>query len=146
MCLFINKCHYVNDYDVKPYVADKDLIVCKLLIKRIFKFYTPVVYDRVKLNKPFICDTEVMIVQQDPLRGTFPYVSHGIHAYITKRGLIFSDNTVQRFAIIPKGTKYYVGTDDDVVSDQLIIFSRLGFIKYLRKNRNNKSSFEFLKI
>lgn len=56
-------------------------------------------------------------------------VEIGIHSYSNKNDAIATsrlfhanDGTSTHYAIIPKGSSYYVGKDDDTASERLIIF------------------------
>ena len=70
------------------------------------------------------------------------YVNIGIHSFSKEKRCdntcsIFIENEMKKhWAVIPKGSEYFVGIDDDIVSDNLIIFNtREDFEKYESKNK-----------
>ena len=52
-------------------------------------------------------------------------ITKGIHAYKYSSKYNGRYDTDQHYAIIPKGTKFYIGTYQDVVSNELIVFEKL---------------------
>ena len=74
-----------------------------------------------------------------------PVINEGFHSYTTRRhSNSVQSNRKQKIAIIPKGAQYARGTNDDIVSNRIIVFSNTWeFIKYYlyghtRKNRQNR--------
>ncbi|MDY5646219.1 MAG: hypothetical protein SPF22_04340 [Candidatus Onthovivens sp.] len=56
-------------------------------------------------------------------------VSKGIHAYIAKdkaveisKSFCYYCGTSMHYAVIPKGSNFYVGQSDDIVSNNLIVY------------------------
>ena len=56
-------------------------------------------------------------------------VSKGIHAYSTRDKAIMvakefynTNGTSMHYAVIPKGSNFYIGNNDDVVSSNLIVY------------------------
>lgn len=77
--------------------------------------------------------------------GKLTEVYHGVHAYRTYSGAkgynggIYPYNYTGRLSIhkciIPEGTKYYLGTDDEVVAEKMIVFENFcAFIDYQRSH------------
>jgi hypothetical protein len=63
-----------------------------------------------------------------------PVINEGFHSFTTRHleKLIGKGNRQKKIAIIPKGAQYAKGTDNDIVSNRIIVFSSYWkFIKYL---------------
>lgn len=117
MCLFINVSRHPDN---KPIILDEDLKVFKYLDinkRKIFntKYSTPFRHK----NILFLfgkCILKAKLDEPDPFDSVFK----GIHACINKSML--SMDYIEFKAIIPKGTKVYFGTDNDIVAEKLIIY------------------------
>ena len=75
-------------------------------------------------------------ILQDNFSFLMGCVENGIHSYVEKRF-----TTGMHYAIIPKGTKFFIGCEGDVVSEKLIIykrkplfFKRCNMQEYIAKN------------
>ena len=116
MCLTIDsKLHS----DLKPLVARKNISVYKVLLLNGTKWITP------------YAETEVHFVfkkaklKSRVLRKYGIYVTEGIHACTNSKearamARRFS-NSVVFDAVVPKGTKFYFGNENDIVAEKLII-------------------------
>ena len=64
-------------------------------------------------------------------------VEEGIHSYYNKSAAqkLEKDGIEKHYAIIPKGAKYYIGNNGDVVSTELIVFeTEEHYKKYVEKS------------
>lgn len=62
-------------------------------------------------------------------KGLGPGIDIGIHSYGTRAAAIATsksfhreDGTSMHYAVIPKGSNFYIGIDEDVVSNNLIVY------------------------
>lgn len=118
MCLYIdhrkNKGHFIHC----PTVAVKPIIVYKFISIRNNFLYAPFRY---------YCygsyQSSLSIKEPRLAKYAINSVSIGIHSYIKR--IIPYPCTSLYYCIIPLGAKYYVGIDNDIVSDKLIIFKDL---------------------
>ena len=141
MCLIKSIIHK-KDYS-KPFIAEKDIIVYKALDhcdcfgnKRIctpYRYY-PIVF----VNGKCIISSVL------PRSGSL-YVDFGVHAFVNeekiKRTCHFFPETkmTKHWAIIPKGSKYYIGQEEDIVTNELIVFkTRKEFRKYRKEHKCTK--------
>ena len=132
MCLVISKFYHKedNNHNVKCFVAKEDILVYKCLDCNDGEYCTPFqympivftkgkyVYNKVKMSQKIGCG-----IRKNAL------VSEGIHAYSTRDKAIKvakdfrkSNGTYMHYAVIPKGSNLYVGSNDDVVSNNLIVY------------------------
>ena len=126
MCLKISRLHHKYFCGIPlPKRAKCDIHVFKALDWiNIDKYRTP--YQKVPVEfKQF--KAELFVKHFTFIDGE---VAKGIHAFRYKgRDPIFD-------AIIPKGTLYYIGTNDDIVSKKLIIFRTYSsYLEYLGNKR-----------
>lgn len=113
MCLIINSIHYNRRNKIKPFEARKDILVYKRLIVSDYgQLITP--YRCYPINfKDGVCElqAEFGIWRNE--------VSQGIHAYTapdTRQCGYYN-------AVIPKGTKFFIGWCNDIVAEKLIIYT-----------------------
>ena len=132
MCLVASKFYHKedNNRNVKCFVAKEDILVYKCLDCNDGEYCTPFqympivftkgkyVYNKVKMSQKIGCG-----IRKNSL------VSQGIHSYITKDKAIKvakdfrkSNETYMHYAVIPKGSNFYVGQCDDIVSNNLIVY------------------------
>ena len=132
MCLVISKFYHKedNNHNVKCFVAKEDILVYKCLDCNDGEYCTPFqympivftkgkyVYNKVKMSQKIGCG-----IRKNAL------VSEGIHAYSTRDKAIKvakdfrkSNGTYMHYAVIPKGSNFYVGQSDDIVSNNLIVY------------------------
>lgn len=60
------------------------------------------------------------------------YIEHGLHACITKEQAamhMFETHSVMVFGVIPVGAQFYLGHDDEIVSNQMILFKTTAALK-----------------
>ena len=129
MCLYIDKTKHRRGI-IKTYckIAKEDICVYKLLRYVPFRgYYTPFRY------KPVIFNENMCTLKADKFKGTTTLneITHGVHAYLYCPN---SDFYQDFNAIIPKGTKYYLGKNGDIVAEQMLIF-RNSMIFYLYCNK-----------
>ena len=132
MCLVISRFYHKEDNNpnVKCFVAKEDILVYKCLDCNDGEYSTPFqympivftkgkyVYNKVKMSKKMYCGIRKNAI-----------VSEGIHAYSTRDKAIKvakdfrkSNGTYMHYAVIPKGSNFYIGSHDDVVSNNLIVY------------------------
>ena len=124
MCLIIKR---TKHRDLKPRIAKKDIVVFKYLdipctfrdkpIKMCKKFFPPIIGKlfTYRLNKKYTTKLGVNGI----------LVHEGFHAYISplpplEKALHHMD-TVIAVGIIPAGSEYYIGTDSEIVGNNIII-------------------------
>lgn len=124
----------------KPRIATKDKIVYKLLdddtnSKKANAPFNSFIYDLGKVYKTKILETNNWSafdhMAEFTLRSTnrkeLISIGEGFHSAKTKKRLkdgLFSDRNIYR-CIIPKGSKYYVGLTDLIVSDKIKIVKKI---------------------
>ena len=132
MCLIISKFYHKedNNRNVKCFVAKEDILVYKCLDCNDGEYCTPFqympivftkgkyVYNKVKMSQKIGCG-----IRKNAL------VSQGIHSYGAKDKAIKvakdfrkSNGTYMHYAVIPKGSNFYIGDNADVVSNNLIVY------------------------
>lgn len=113
MCLITNQS--------EPFIASRDIKCYKMLRRRITKGYVTPFINATILFKNGVCiqqcDKFGISCSKDGINKL--YIFEGIHSSIYD---IFDNFYCFKIAIIPKGTQYYVGNDNDLVSLKLIIF------------------------
>lgn len=113
----------------EPLIAKKDILVYKRLERNYGVYETP--YQDTIVN---IGSRGTRMKAELDIRGYSVYA--GIHAYIDKKSVIrmaekiLDSNTVIIEAIIPKGAKYLIGTNNDIVATEM----KLGKIIYRVKD------------
>lgn len=140
MCLYISKWHHGSN--PKPKTAKKDIHVYKVLYDLDNEYYTPFRRALVEFHSNIAISTASRLtILRRSLNIEFSsvdIVTEGIHAYRTILRAKSISNCMGGYiyhAIIPKGTKYYVGIDKNIVSEKLIIFkTKEAFKKYTKKN------------
>ena len=128
MCLITSKFYHKKDKDncVECFVAQEDILVYKCLDYKDGLYRTPF------QHMPIIF-TKGKYVYKEAYMDKYAYcgedVSVGIHAYGTKAAAIAtsksfhsSSGTSMRYAVIPKGSDFYIGIDEDVVSNNLVVY------------------------
>jgi len=121
--LIFNKKHCL-----KPKVATKDIKVYKILKEINSNYLTPYMRERINfINGKADLPPVKIKAYWDWLTSRF-FVDEGYHSFTTVKEAKFSLNfnfrsNVAIFnAIIPKGTKYFIGKYNDIVSEKLIIY------------------------
>ena len=129
MCLITDNYYHKedNNRNVKCFVAKEDILVYKCLDCNDGEYSTPFqympivftkgkyVYNKVKMSQKIGCG-----IRENAL------VSKGIHAYSTRGKAIKVAKDFRKrymhYAVIPKGSNFYVGQSDDIVSNNLIVY------------------------
>ena len=145
MCLTINKkCHSLRNGKPLAKIAKKDIKCYKLLViksrgtifsngchKRYIDWMTPYKCYNVKFKDGHcILRAKISPIKINPYKDV---IGKGIHSFLSKdvNGL-----GGYRFnAIIPKGTRYYIGDCGDMVSEKLIIYEDNYKKCYTRKSQ-----------
>lgn len=115
MCLIIDKTKHKKLFGFYlPKIAKKDISVYKVLYYSDNSIYTPHQHCHIKFHKNKAILGSILI----PYNGK---VSKGIHAFREEIPLYSRSYKIHK-AIIPKGSLYYIGVNNDIVSTKLIIF------------------------
>ena len=147
---------YIHKKLNKPFIAKNNIIVYKALDAK--------KYDGTKCTcikctcTPYMYLSIVFfegkcILKEPNMEINGEYIYKGLHSYTTEERCKktcdeFHDETGTRkfWAVIPKGSKYFIGKDKDIVSDNLIIFkNREEFRKYKKENKCVKLNLELSK-
>ncbi len=133
MCLYIDKNIHPRN---KVRIAGYDILVWK-------QFTVKITEGKRKYLSPFYhmqWIMEKLVTAKLKLRGT--QVNEGIHAFVSKPA--FSYYKVFP-AVIPKGTRFYIGVNEDIVAEALIVYSSLTSLKkkYRVKEKGDLSRHEF---
>jgi hypothetical protein len=129
MCLIVDKTIHP---DLKPRVAKKDLYVYKFMINRKGRCLS--YYQSFKYNLKKIYKTSLVTEKDTQRFGFHAYKIPDIHKILDlKAPSIFGiypssticKNTTLYLAKIPKGSIYYIGKDEDIVSDKLMLIEPL---------------------
>jgi len=135
MCLEVSKLRHF--FKKEPKIAKHDIHVYKIL-RYVYnnEYVTPFVRTKCYSHKGVILMFSDLIFRDWK-------VSKGIHAFRKKskaRGILcyyLYDYGQIYDAIIPKGQKYYIGKDLDIVSDAMLIFTNeIAYKRYKQYNRN----------
>ena len=143
MCLVISKFYHKKDkkHNVKCLVAQEDILVYKCLDCEDGEYCTPFQYMPIVFTKgKYVYDEANMDESVYCEAGSFADIAVGIHAYGTKdaafatcRDFYGSNGTSMHYAVIPKGSNFYIGIDEDVVSNNLIVYrQKRCFDKYYK--------------
>ena len=139
MCLKKSDIH--NNNWSNPFITKNNIVVYKALdTKRLDDtkcIRTPFMY------LPIVFDNGKCVMNEPNMDIYGEFARKGIHAYTTEERCkktchFFNKGTGTKkfWAVIPKGSKYFVGKDDDIISDNLIIFkNREEFRKYKKENK-----------
>lgn len=116
---------------LKPKKATHDILVFKLLTPELKSPYKNFQYT---LGKEF---SAKIVKKMNPSWGEFAIVvNEGLHAWRTgERAQNLSCNSRKCYpAIIPKGALYYIGDNDDIVSNKLIVYNNLDDLQDARNS------------
>lgn len=126
MCLIISKVYHKKDKSnrIKHLVAQEDILVYKCLDCEDGEYCTPFQF------KPIIFTKGKYVYDKvDMLDCTEESIEVGIHAYTIKKRAIkvsesfnYLNGTSMHYAVIPKGSNFYIGRDEDIVSNNLIVY------------------------
>lgn len=128
MCFYINKEYHPHR---KALIAQEDILVYKKLIHvtTCLPFFT--------YKSPYFpcfwCPSNGKIEMESTFMFENGAITKGIHAY-QRNDVRYYDlrvNVKQHYAIIPKGTLFYIGYYSDIVSHKLIVFEKVeDYVKY----------------
>ena len=127
MCLYTKQRH--------PKVAEKDIVVYKVLDQRMGSPYYGLLYP---LNEKRTSILKNYDWKWEEAGHKVYDVEEGLHAYTKRMAAYVKRHYLNRCdsekdfttysvykAIIPKGAKYYIGLDNDIASDALIVKRKL---------------------
>ena len=135
MCLTIKTTFHKKG---KPLVAERNILVYKMLERYIGKKYnnqyhtpfmgTPINFCDEGDNMYFYKATRLQKNEYD----SDYCISKGIHSFFDKPTAINEVNAYDEriyrmsmhYAVIPKGSKFFIGSDGDIVSTNLVVFKR----------------------
>lgn len=143
MCLIVSKFYHKKDknHSIKCLVAQEDILVYKCLDCGDGEYWTPYQYMDITFTKGKYVYNEVNMDKSVYCGGgETTSVNFGIHSYGTKNAALAtcrefhrSDGTSMHYAVIPKGSNFYIGIDEDVVSNNLIVYrEKRTFDKYYK--------------
>ena len=132
MCLVTSNDYHKkdNNRNVKCFVAKEDILVYKCLDCTNGEYSTPFQYMPIVFTKGKYVYNKVKMSQKIGCRiRENALVSKGIHTYSTKnaaialsKSLYGRNGTSMHYAVIPKGSNFYIGNNDDIVSNNLIVY------------------------
>ena len=137
MCLYVHRAYHRSFHPV-PAIAREDKHVYKVLLTNGSKYITP-------YRQTQVIFTDDIGILSATLINILITVTCGIHAFrnyerAMRSGAFLPDPRYKLIicnAVIPKGTKYFIGTNDDIVAEKLIIFkTEEAFKTYALKNGN----------
>ena len=126
MCLTISNLHSVSSNGTpQPFVAQEDLVVTKVLKACKIGYKTPYkgkkisfIFGRYRYHK---VKFRLEVISYFHMSDIYD-VYEGIHSCEDEPLYILCENPRVFKAVIPKGTPFYIGTRNDVVSSKLIIY------------------------
>ena len=139
MCLEKSNIHK-DDRD-NPFIAKNNIVVYKALDTKTFdgvkNICTPYMY------LPIVFFLFFFVMNEPSMDIYGKFIDKGLHAYTTEErckktcDMYHHETGTKKFwAVIPKGSKYFVGNENDIVSDNIIIFkNREEFRKYKKENK-----------
>jgi hypothetical protein len=143
MCLIVNtNIHKKNKSGyVKALTAQEDIFVYKCLDHSEGEVCTPFQYMPITFKDgKFSYDTDYMVSRKYCYSVAGAIINEGIHSYWSDDYacncvMTFHEGcgTKKHYAVIPKGSKFFVGTDGDVVSDNLIVYRSRAMFRINRK-------------
>ena len=139
MCLYIHpRYHKKNIFNrYKPLVAKEDILVYKWLHPIGSIYITPFLYERVL----FSCGQALLSVKKFKVfykSSCLSSVKQGIHAKTVSEKHLdeeylhgIKEIAKEHLAVIPRGARFYIGDEQDVVSDKLFIYeSKQNFLHF----------------
>lgn len=130
MCLIISKVYHKKDKSnrIKHLVAQEDILVYKCLDCEYGEYCTPFQFKPIIFTKGKYVYDKVDMLGCDYCRAN-ESIGVGIHAYTIKKRAIkvsesfnYLNGTSMHYAVIPKGSNFYIGRDEDIVSNNLIVY------------------------
>ena len=130
MCLCVYTAKHLINNSLVPKIADTDILVYKLLsLSSNGNIYTPYQGYRIDFKEGTFVYPQTKIGKLNGISFFVPYIDEGIHSCFSKNAItrifnvrLYSNYDNIYYAIIPKGSEYYIGMDGDIVSNNLIVF------------------------
>ena len=135
MCLVTSTFYHKKDKSnmIKCLVAKEDILVYKCLDYHYYngEYCTPFQYMPIMFTKGKYVYNKVNMDESVACCANekFAYIYSGIHAYSAKVKAIMvakdfhkTNGTSMHYAVIPKGSNFYVGVYDNIVSNNLIVY------------------------
>ena len=135
MCLSVNLgFHKVKDYKPIALVAKQSILVYKVLRIKGEHYYTPFMSKDINFDDEygmFFYKTTRFSFDKEYLskRNYEHFVVKGVHSYIDFDKAKHTNDFLQslgvsniHYAIIPKGSKFYIGSNCDIASSNLVVF------------------------
>lgn len=149
MCLLTSRFYHKKDENnvIKCFVVQEDILVYKCLDCDDGEYYTPFKFMPIVFTKGKYVYNEVNMCET-AYCGKYANtgISVGIHTYSTKAIAMASKlhDSKLHYAVISKGSNFYIGIDGDVVSNNLIVYREkrcfdrhypniIGFSEYMDK-------------
>ena len=135
MCLHINFDYHSGR---KPKVADRPLVVKKRLSKNESKFYTPYQRTVVEFGRTYNNSFQFENDMIDVINSGQTIMSYGHHSFrynttindfAFDRPTLINISMVWVYGVIPAGTRFYVGIDNDIVSESIVYYKTLDDLK-----------------
>ena len=149
MCLLTSTIYHKKDENnvIKCFVAQEDILVYKCLDCDYGQYSTPFRYMPIVFTKGKYVYNEVNMYEIAYCgKYSGAAINVGIHTYSTKAVAMVSKFHYSKlhYAVIPKGSNFYIGIDGDVVSNNLIVYREkrcfdrhypniIGFSEYMDK-------------
>lgn len=135
MCLFTRKSYskYSEARKYDPYIASHPILVSKYLDKYLQSPYQGFKFTIGKLFKTKLAKGSVY----NSVDNFKKKISKGFHSFYSENGTrsLFDQRYILFPAIIPAKSSFFIGSDLDIVSDRLIVFSTMVEInRYLAEN------------
>ena len=133
MCLVTSSFYHKKDKSnmIKCFVAKEDILVYKCLDCTSGEYCTPFQYMPIMFTKGKYVYNKVNMKESVACCANekFACIYSGIHAYSAKVKAIMvakdfhkTNGTSMHYAVIPKGSNFYIGNNDDIVSNNLIVY------------------------
>lgn len=129
MCLIISKVYHKKDKSnmIKCLVAQEDILVYKCLDCKNGEYCTPFRYMPIMFTKGKYAYNKVNMPKSKCYWNDT--IGVGIHAYRTRgraikvaKSFYGRNGTSMHYAVIPKGSNFYVGQSNGIVSNNLIVY------------------------
>lgn len=134
MCLVKSLTYHSHGLD-EPCIAENNILVYKALCHHDPICYTPFYGFKITFVNG-ICNISDFLE-----KSRNAIVNLGLHSYYREGECTYlcsyyaNKGTIKHLAIIPKGSEYFVGLDNEIVSNNLIIFETYDdFKKYRKRN------------
>ena len=134
MCLVKSYTHHPHALN-EPCIAENNILVYKALCHRDPVYRTPF------RGFPITFVNGICNINDFLEKSNSAVVNLGLHSYYREEKCTFFcayyayNRIIKHLAIIPKGSEYFIGLDNEIVSNNLIIFETYDdFEKYSKQN------------